>query len=299
MREEGAGLHYRRGKARGHARGVWGMLTRMVEYLHTSPHHTIRVADFNGVRTLRFERNQQSSMRLDDPFDTDIEYIGYLHIAVAVRPDPRSALVIGLGGGSLVKQLWRDHPELHIDAVEIDAEVVDVARELFGLPEDPRIAVYVSEGRSFVDASIDSYDMIFVDAYDDDRMPLLLTTEEFMQRARARLGTDGVIAYNVIGAVSGMLSKPLRRLHKTAGNVWRNVWLFRVASLRPGMTGPENVIMLASDAELSDDELLARIEDRVAGTVSVPGFDTFGEQLHRGKLRTGDVAILADPGRRR
>jgi len=275
------------------------MLTRMVEYLHTSAHHTIRVADNNGVRTLRFERNQQSSMRLDDPFDTDIEYIGYLHIAVAVRPEPRRALVIGLGGGTLVKQLWRDHPSLHIDAVEIDAEVADVARELFGLPEDPRINVYVSEGRSFIDACIDDYDMIFVDAYDDDRMPLPLTTEEFMRQARARLGAEGVMAYNVIGAVSGMLSKPLRRLHKTASNVWRHVWLFRVASLRPGVTGPENVVLLASDADLSDIDLLTRIEDRVGGTVSVPGFNALGEQLHRGKLRTGDVAILSDPGRRR
>src|SRR5574340_860560 len=121
----------------------------MAEYSHTSEHHRIHVADWNGVRTLRFERNQQSSMRLDDPFGTDIEYIGYLHLPLAVKPDARHALVIGLGGGTLVKQLWRDHPSLHIDAVEIDAEVAEVAREFFGVPDDPRIAVHVAEGRSF------------------------------------------------------------------------------------------------------------------------------------------------------
>ncbi|MRR10926.1 spermine synthase, partial [bacterium] len=233
----------------------------MVEYSHTSPHHVIRVADFNGVRTLRFERNQQSSMRLDDPFDTDIEYVGYLHLTVAVRPQPQRALVIGLGGGTFVKQLWRDHPQLQIDAVEIDAEVAEVARELFGLPDDPRIAVHVAEGRAFLEASTDAYDIIVVDAYNDDTMPLQLTTEQFMQQARGRLAPDGVIAYNVIGAVSGMLSKPLRRLHKTAANVWRTVWLFQVASLQPGMTGPENIVLLASDAELSKSELAARIRD--------------------------------------
>lgn len=271
----------------------------MVEYSHTSPHHTIRVADFDGVRTLRFERNQQSSMRLDDPFDTDIEYVGYLHLAVAVRPDPRRALVIGVGGGTLVKQLWRDHPGLHIDAVDIDADVIEVAQELFGLPDDPRIDIYVSEGRAFLEASIEVYDIIVVDAYDDDHMPLQVTTEEFMRLARARMPEGGVVAYNIIGAVAGTMSKPLRRLHKTARNVWRRVWLFRVASQRTGLCGPENVVMLASDAELGEDELLDRIADRVGGTVSVRGFERFGEHLYRGKLRTGDVAILTDPPRRK
>lgn len=270
----------------------------MVEYLHASAHHTIRVADNDGVRTLRFERNQQSSMHLDDPFETDIEYVGYLHLAVAVRPQPRRALVIGLGGGTLVKQLWRDHPGLHIDAVDIDAEVVEVARELFGVPDDPRISVYVSDGRAFLEASIEEYDIIAVDAYDDDHMPLQMTTEEFMLLARGALGAEGAIAYNVIGAVSGMLSKPLRRLHKTASNVWRHVWLFRVASMTAGTTGPENVVLLASDADLTEQELLSRIADRVGGTVSVRGFEDFGEHLYRGKLRTGDVAILIDPPRR-
>lgn len=276
-----------------------GILRSVAEYSHTSKHHLIRVADFNGVRTMRFERNQQSSMRLDDPFGTDIEYIGYLHLPLTVTPDARRALVIGLGGGTLVKQLWRDHPALHVDAVEIDAEVAEVASELFGLPDDPRIAVHVAEGRSFLEASRDMYDFIVVDAYDDDRMPLLLTTEQFMMAARAHMPEDGTVAYNIIGTVVGTLSKPLRRLHKTASNVWRNVWLFTVASLVQGGTDPQNVVLLATDAPLSEDELLARIADRVGGRVSVPGFETFGDQLYRGKLRGGDVSILADPGTHR
>ena len=29
-------------------------------------------------------------------------------------------LVIGLGGATVVKRMWRDYPEMHIDAIEID-----------------------------------------------------------------------------------------------------------------------------------------------------------------------------------
>lgn len=267
----------------------------MAEYAHTSEHHRLHVTDRDGVRTLRFERHQQSSMLLDDPFATDIEYVAYLHLTLAITPEPRRALVIGLGGGTLVKQLWRDHPALVIDAVEIDAEVADIARELFALPDDPRIGVHVCDGRAFLEASREAYDVIVIDAYDDDHIPRPLVTEEFMRTAYAHLTPDGVIAYNVIGTIAGSHSKALRSLHRTAANAWRSVWLFRVDAAVPGEQRPENVILLASDAELSDDALFARITDRVGGTVSIPGFEHFGEHLYRGALRTGDVPILTDP----
>ena len=55
-----------------------------------SPFHRLRVTDNDGVRLLKFERNHQSSMALDDPFETDIEYVDYLHLPLAVKPDARS-----------------------------------------------------------------------------------------------------------------------------------------------------------------------------------------------------------------
>ena len=159
-------------------------------------------------------------MALDDPFETDIEYVDYFHIALAVRPDAARTLVLGLGGGSIVKRMWRDYPAMHIDAVEIDAEVVDIAREYFALPEDPRIRIAVDDGRAFLSACEETYDIVIVDAFDDDRMPRHLMTEEFMRDVRERLSPGGVVAYNVIGSLHGPLSKPFRSLCRTVSNVW-------------------------------------------------------------------------------
>lgn len=271
------------------------MLGDMAEYSHISSFHHLHVADNNGVRTLRFERNQQSSMRLDAPYETDIEYVGYLHLTLAIAPHASRVLVVGLGGGMLVKQLWRDHPAMLIDAVELDPEVVAIARELFALPADERVRVHVADGRTFLDGCTDAYDIIVIDAFDDDHLPRPLTTEEFMRTAYERLTPGGVLAYNVIGTISGAHSKPLRSLHRTARNVWPRVWLFPVGTIDPGGIVPENVVMLASDAEISDEALHERIADRVSGRVTVPGFGSFGERLFRGAIRTGDVPIITDP----
>jgi spermidine synthase len=275
--------------------------SKVVDFTLESLHNRLRVFDADGVRTLRFTRHQQTSMYLDDPFRTDIEYVGYLHLTVAVVPHTKRALVVGLGGGTLVKQLWRDHPRLTIDAVELDGQVVSVAREYFALPDDPRIRVIVGEGRTFIETSDAEYDIIVIDAFDDGAIPRPLTTEQFLRSCLARLAPDGVIAYNTIGAVAGSRSKAFRSLRRTIANIWRHVWVFTVdtGSVVEGGDGVENYIVLASDAALTDEELRARIRSRVDGTVSVPGFDGFGENLYLGPIRSGDAPILTDAPQRR
>ncbi|MBE0477271.1 MAG: fused MFS/spermidine synthase [Coriobacteriia bacterium] len=268
-------------------------------YEHDSEYHRLRVTENDGVRTLRFERNEQSSMRLDDPFETDIDYVGYLHLTMAVKPDAARTLVIGLGGGSLVKRMWRDYPAMRLDVAEIDPEVVEVARAFFALPDCERIRVVLGDGRAWLSTCSETYDIVVVDAFDDDRVPRRLLTEESMREAREHLAPDGVVAYNVIGSVYGPHSKPLRSLHRTASNVWRRVWTFPVGIAEDLSDAARNIILLASDSELTEDELLERIATRVDGLVTVPGFERFSEDLYQGKVRTGDVAIITDPPRDR
>ena len=259
-----------------------------------SPYHRLTVTDNDGVRLLKFERNHQSSMRLDDPFETTIEYVGYLHITLAVKPDAQRVLVIGLGGGSVVKRMWRDYPTMRLDVVEIDPEVAEVASTFFELPADDRIDVHVADGREFLGRRCDIYDIIIIDAFDDDRVPRHLLTEEFMRLCRDHLAEDGVVAWNVFGAVYGPHSRLFRSFHRTASNVWRNVWTFPLGIAENAVDDTRNIVMLASDARLTADELASLIGDRVGGLVTVPAFERFAEDLYRGAIRTGDVPLLTD-----
>ncbi len=265
--------------------------------------HRLRITDNDGVRLLRFERNRQSSMYLDDPFETDFEYPGYLHLPIAIRPEASRTLILGLGGGSVVKRMWRDYPQMHVDVVEIDSGVVDVARTYFALPEDERICVYVSDGRNFLASVTTLYDIVIVDAFDDDRMPRDLTTEEFLRDVRDHLEPGGVLAYNCIGAVYGPRSKPFRSLYRTVANIWRHVWVFPIGISDDVSDKTRNIILLATDTSLHTDELLDRIASRVDGLVTVPKFERFGEDLYRQRIRSGDVPFIFDerrmPRRRR
>lgn len=260
-----------------------------------SQYHRIHVVDNGAVRLMRFERNHQSSMLIEDPYDTDIEYVHYLHLPMAIRPQAERTLVVGLGGGSLVRRMWRDYPWMSIDAVEIDAEVVEVARAYFGLPEDERLRVFVDDGRSFITLAEGTYDIIVMDAFNDDHVPRHLMTEEFLLDCRDRLEPDGVLAYNVIGAVYGPHSKPFRSFHRTLANIWRNIFVFVVDFTADRDDFTRNLIVLATDAAVTSDELLERIASGVDGLVTVPRFRLFGEDLYLKKVRSGDVPMLTDP----
>ncbi|MDP2233960.1 MAG: fused MFS/spermidine synthase [Actinomycetota bacterium] len=247
-------------------------------YSHTSAFHDINVADYDFLRVLSFGHNRQSSMYLDAPFDTDFEYPGYFHVALAIKPDAARTLAIGLGGGTVVKRMWRDYPKMRIDSVEIDPEVVEVARRFFELPQDERIRIFVDDGRRFLETRTDLYDIVIVDAFLDDVVPPALTSAEFLHTLKGRLTPDGVTVYNFMGTVHGEGSEPFRALHQTLTAQWSRVWVFVINESTK--SGAKNLILLATDAVLTTHELRARIADRVGGLVSVPAFHLFGEDLY-------------------
>jgi len=259
-------------------------------------HHQLRVVDTEGVRSLEFDGHRQSAIRLDDGFASDIRYTDYLHLTLALNPDPHRVLVLGLGGGALPKRMWRDYPAIErIDCVDIDPEIVEIARRYFELPEDDRLCVHVDDGRHFVQRSTERYDIAAIDAYYADAIPYALATEEFFRELDERLADDGVAAYNVIGAVEGWRSRTLRAVYKTMRQLWPRVYVFPVdLALARDPRRIRNVILLGTRVALSDRELAARIGSRVGGRVTIQRFPLFAEDLYTQTIATRDVPVLVD-----
>lgn len=109
---------------------------------------------------------------------------------------PRSALVIGLAGGTVARQLARAYPGISIDGVEIDPRIIDVGRRYFDM-NVPGLHAVAADGRYFLDHSARSYDLIVIDAYRQPYIPFHLTTREFFLSCRRHLSSNGVVAVNV------------------------------------------------------------------------------------------------------
>lgn len=225
-------------------------------YERDTLYHHLRVTQSGSRRYLRFDNSLQSAIDLNDPLDMVFRYTSFLHLGVVAHPQPERALFIGLGGGSAPAKFLHDYPSLKlVDAVEIDPEVVKVAKTYFALPEDPRLRVATQDGRLFVEQAgraiargeTEPYDLVLIDAYSSSTIPYHLTTYEFLHLVRKCLASDGVVVSNIIGALAGPHSGLLRAMAHTFAAVFPQVYLFPV----DGWRGPEdiyeqNVILIAT-----------------------------------------------------
>ncbi len=100
-----------------------------------------------------------------------LTYFDYLPSALPYLLQPRPhVLILGAGGGTDVLQA-RYFQARSIDAVELNPQLVDLVRQTFAafaghIYTTPGVRVYVTEARSFVAASRQRYNMIFLGLHD-------------------------------------------------------------------------------------------------------------------------------------
>lgn len=213
-------------------------------------YHHIMVAEYGGTRHLKFDDTEQSSISVDDPWNLDLLYTRTMALAFAFQPHPAKVLAIGLGGGSLPKRIVHDYPEVVLDAVEIDPEVVAVARRFFEVPDDPRLRLRVMDGRRFVREADGLYDLIFLDAYNSDTIPFHLTTSEFYRELEERLGPGGFVCSNIIGIIRGEGNAYFQAMYRTLAETFPVVYVFPVIETgSEAVTDELNVILVAGREE--------------------------------------------------
>ncbi|NJN19439.1 MAG: fused MFS/spermidine synthase [Oscillochloris sp.] len=150
-----------------------------------------------------------------DPLDllTDGGPWDYFSVAPYVYPDVNperitSMAMLGSAAGTVPKQFLAIYgPDTHIDAVEIDPEIIEVGRRYFDLedqnPAFPNYTTYAQDARYWLATSDHSYDVIGMDAYHQPYIPFHLTTVEFFQQVRAHLNPQGVAVVNAGRPASG------------------------------------------------------------------------------------------------
>ncbi len=104
-------------------------------------------------------------------------------------------LILGMGSGTYATQLGRYLDNVNVEGVEIDDKITDLAHRYFELPETTKVTTY--DGRAYLAAISDKYDVIMVDAYQDITIPFQMSSKEFFTMVRDHLEEDGVMVVNM------------------------------------------------------------------------------------------------------
>jgi spermidine synthase len=181
--------------------------TQKLLHSERSLYREVLVYESDRVRCMCFTRQcrigRQTCMNMRAPDRFVMNYPQMMMAALYIQPQPRSILIVGLGGGSLPRALWRLLPEATIDVVEIDPAVVKVAGKFFDFSARAGLNVIESDGRVFVKRAIREqrhYDLIMLDAFDHEYIPEHLLTQEFLREVKTLLAPAGVLAANTFSS---------------------------------------------------------------------------------------------------
>jgi spermidine synthase len=185
---------------------------RFGELLHEtqSDYSHIRVRERDGVRSLLFvdedgSEQRQSAVAMADPGKNQLGYTGSLFTSLLYRYPQNRVLIVGLGGGGMVRYLNAAFPAMMVEAVEIDPVVVKVAAEYFQTVPGPKTRLHTQDAFAFFREETGLYDAIYMDAFlrpapDSglEEKTTRLKTVAFLETVRSRLVPYGVAAFNLI-----------------------------------------------------------------------------------------------------
>lgn len=217
-------------------------------------YHNIRVTEdkSNNVRFLGFTRRRgsQSAINLDDPLDLHFDYTKTAMVCLAFKPEPKNTAIIGVGGGTFVRYLRHYYPVMLMDLVEVDRDVIEVARKYFALEIDDGMRLHIRDARKHFKKSKEKYDLIMLDAYNDENIPFHLTTIEFLFLVKSRLADDGVVMANIW---SSNTNNYFNSMIATYLKVFPNLYIFQ-----DERGGNEIFIATMDNEKIPMEELIAR-----------------------------------------
>jgi len=119
------------------------------------------------------------------------------HVPILAHGSARRVLIIGGGDGGMAREVLRHRTVEQVTMVEIDAGVVEFAKEYLpalsqGAFDDPKLELVITDGAEFVADPGQRYDVVIADSTDPIGPGEALFTESFYARVKALLGEDGI-----------------------------------------------------------------------------------------------------------
>lgn len=125
-------------------------------------------------------------------------------LGAMLHPEPKKALVIGLGTGSTAGWLGKVPTMEKVDVFELEPAILDVAKACAPANEavldNPKVKVHMGDARELLALVPDKYDVVFSEPSNPYRAGIAsLYTQEYYRQVQERMAEDGVFLQWVQG----------------------------------------------------------------------------------------------------
>lgn len=162
-------------------------------------------------REMMVNNISQTIMDKENPNVSFWNYVGVLTYNLESYSKGKKALLLGLGGGTLYKQLQQKGFE--VDVVEIDSRIEQVAKKYFHIEKE--LNVVVDDARHYIRTTEKKYDVVIYDLYHSETPPVHLMTKEAFSEIKQMLSPEGVLVVNFYGFLEDKKGRAARSIYKT------------------------------------------------------------------------------------
>jgi spermidine synthase len=162
-------------------------------------------------RTLYVNNVGQSNAFRDNLYFDTWDYSYLFPTAVSMFPRGSKALLMGLGGGTIVHQYNRLGFDLEV--VEIDERIKETAINYFAV--SPNTTILIDDARHYINICKKKYDVITFDMFLNETPPAQVLSLETFIKVKELLNPDGLWVLNYFGYTSGSKGRSARSILKT------------------------------------------------------------------------------------
>jgi spermidine synthase len=230
-----------------------------------------------------------------------------VHVPMAAAKEIKRILIIGGAGGISAREVLRYDEVEEIIAVDIDAEMMDLGKNfdrlvIFneGALNHHKVRTRIEDGRSFVEQSLESWDVIIVDIPEPtERCPSLsrLFSLEFYHQLKEHLNPGGVVS--IACSTVNLMPEYMWSIEKTL----KECGLFTIPFHNfSNKTGVDWGYVLASTLPIQRDDIRLKVtvpfltEGRLKDVLELPYY--LKNLENKGDIQTDQNTVLLDIVRR-
>ncbi len=162
--------------------GLLGELKIVDEYEQTADRRPMK------LRSLRTNNITQNSVVAEMPSQSLLYYVNFTKQLLKIFPEKKSALLVGLGAGSLYKIMSDQYKE--VESVELDKRIYDYGVQYFGMAKHDNV---IDDGRHYINTCKKKFDLIMIDVIVGENIPEQMISFESFKKCHDMLTENGIL----------------------------------------------------------------------------------------------------------
>jgi len=139
----------------------------------------------------------QGYMKTNDINGLALGYTQAMMTGLLFIPIAKTATIMGLGTGSMAKNLLSSFSDLNLHAIEYREEVVKTAKKYFHLPDTDRLVIHLDDAVNYIRNTAIKSDIIFSDLYNSEGMEPKQVHSSYLRDCKKALNEQGVLVLNI------------------------------------------------------------------------------------------------------